>query len=85
MSTARLAALDAVDPDLAPAAPARARPRVRPVALLTEGDLVAAGLCALYGLALLAFHRALHDFSLRVYDFLWSDWILAPRMRSYLA
>jgi 4-amino-4-deoxy-L-arabinose transferase-like glycosyltransferase len=70
VSTARLAALDAVDPDLAPAAPARARPRVRPVALLTEGDLVAAGLCALYGLALLAFHRAMHDFSQRVYDFL---------------
>jgi hypothetical protein len=57
---------DGVTPSLA----VTKRPRSTPMVLLTIGDAVAAGLCALYGLLLLFFHRYFHDFSLRVYDFL---------------
>lgn len=73
MSAARPFPLDYDDADQDAAAPARATtrsPRVEPKAWLARGDAVAVGLCALYGLALLLFHRYFHDFSLRVYDFL---------------
>lgn len=74
MSTARPLPLDpgeaAWDDEESPPAQAPPRPRFRPVARLGAGDAAALGLCALYGLALLAFHRGLRDISLRVYDFL---------------
>ncbi len=74
MSTAHPFPLDAPEADWddeAPAELAAARgPRIVPRARVTAGDAAAVGLCALYGLALLLFHRHFHDFSLRVYDFL---------------
>lgn len=44
--------------------------RAVPASRLDSGDVAALGLCVAYGLLLLGFHRTLHDFSLRVYDFL---------------
>ncbi|MDP9374535.1 MAG: glycosyltransferase family 39 protein [Chloroflexota bacterium] len=74
MSTARPFPLDARDAgwedEAPPPAEAPRRPGIHPIVRLTAGDVVAGGLCALYGLALLAFHRSLHDVSLRVHDFL---------------
>lgn len=46
------------------------RTRVETPESLSWRDGVALGLCAVYGLALVAFHRIAHDVSLRVYDFL---------------